>query len=122
MKLGEVIEKVNRKRQNSIPYEEKVRWLSQLEWKVKHRIIDTHQGGQSVSFSGYDENTDKETVLLVPAPYDEMYLLYLEAKIHYADQQEDQYNNAMDLFEEQWADFAAWYNRTHMPVAHKLKF
>ena len=122
MKLGEVIEKVDRKLKNSIPRGEKIRWLSQLEWRVKHQIIDTHQGAEKTAFSGYDENTETDTELLVPAPYDEMYLYYLEAKIEYQNQQEDRYNNAMDLFDEKWAAFAGWYNRTHLPIAHKLKY
>lgn len=122
MKIGEVIERVGQLRQNRYDRKEKIQWLSRLDWRVKHEIIDTHQGAEQVAFTGYDENTSMDTELLVPAPYDEMYEHYLTAQIEYADQQEDRHNNAIDLFDQVWNRFAAWYNRTHMPKPQNFKF
>ena len=122
MKIGEVIERVDQLRQNSYDRKEKVRWLSRLDLRVKHEIIDTHQGAEKVDFTGYAEDADKDTELLVPAPYDEMYEHYLTAQIEYADHQEDRHNNAIDLFDQVWSRFTAWYNRTHMPKTQNFKF
>lgn len=122
MKIGEVIEQVDVLRRNHYGQKEKIGWLSQLDHRVKHKIIDTHEGADAVTFAGYDENTSLDTELLVPAPYDEMYLRYLVAQIEYCDQQEDRYNNAIDLFQSAWDDFACWYNRTHMPIGPRMRF
>lgn len=122
MTIGEVIAQVDALRRNTYGEAEKIRWLSQLDQRVQRRIIDTHEAAEAVSFAGYDETTDQGTVLLVPAPYDEMYLHYLIAQIEYFDQQENRYNNANGLFESVWNDYACWYNRTHMPIGPRLKF
>ena len=122
MKIGEVIARVDELRRNDIDKKEKVRWLSRVDWKVKHQLIDTHQGAEQVDFAGYNEHTSMDTTLLVPEPYDEMYEHYLISQIEYAHQQEDRYNNAKDLFDQAWDEFAGWYNSTHMPKPHKLKF
>lgn len=122
MKIGEVIARVDELRRNDIDKKEKVRWLSRLDWKVKHKLIDTHQGAAQVDFAGYNEHTSMDTDLLVPEPYDEMYEHYLIAQIEYAHQQEDRYNNAIDLFDQVWDEFAKWYIHTHKPIPIKLKF
>lgn len=122
MTIAEIITQVDSLRRNTYEPKKKIRWLSQLDQRVKSRIIDTHEGGTDVTFTGYNEDTDTEAVLLVPAPYDEMYLHYLIAQIEYFDQQEGRYNNANSLFESVWNDYASWYNRTHMPIGSQLKF
>ena len=122
MKLLEAITQVDSNLGNTYDQKEKIGWLSQLDQRVKLLIIDTHEGAEAVSFSGYDETTDQETVLLVPAPFDEMYLRWLEAQIHYRNQEEDRCNNATDAFNVLWAEFRNYYNRQHMPLGHRLKF
>lgn len=122
MKIGEAIATVDRLRRNTYDQKEKIRWLSELDLRVKHKVLDTHQDNPAEDFAGYAEDEDPDTVLLVPAPYDEMYLRFLEAQIEYYDQQEDRYNNAMDLFDNAWSDYVRWYNRTHMPKGYQLKF
>lgn len=122
MKLGEAIELVDRLRPNTYDRKDKIRWLSQLDMRVKTLVIDTHEGGDAVTFNGYNENTDLETVLLVPAPFEEVYERWLTAQIEYYDMQEDRYNNAMDLFNTVWEAFRCWYNRTHCPKGRNFKF
>ena len=122
MKIRDVIEQVDRLRRNTYEQKDKIRWLSQLDWRVKHQVIDTSKEGESMAFSGYNEDTDPDTELLVAEPYDEIYLRYLEAQIEYYDQQEDRYNNAIALFDEAWDRFAKWYIRTHTAKTYKLKF
>lgn len=122
MTIEQVIAQVDKLRRNTYDRKEKIRWLSQVEMRVRHKIIDTHEGAPAEPFAGYDETTPRETVLLVPAPYDELYLRYLEAQMEYYDQQEERYNNAMDLFDAAWLEFAKWYNRNHMPLEQKLKY
>ena len=75
-----------------------------------------------ISFRGYDEKTELDRKLLVPAPFDEMYLRWLEAQIFYRYHEEDRYNNAMDVFNTLWAEYRNYYNRQHMPLGQRLKF
>lgn len=75
-----------------------------------------------IFFTGYDDNTDLQTELLVPAPYDEVYLRWMEAQIDYHNGEYDRYNNAMDMYNTAFTGYQNYYNRTHMPKGKKFKF
>ena len=78
MTIIEAINRLDALKFNTYTQEDKVEWLSRLDSAVKLQIIDNHSGDESVPFTGYDENTPQNTVLLVPAPYDEVYLRWME--------------------------------------------
>ena len=122
MKIREAISQVDANMGNTYAQKQKIGWLSMLDQRVKVLIIDTHEGAEDVIFHGYEENTDLDTELLVPAPFDEIYLRYLEAQIHYHNQEEERCNNATDAYNELWAQFRNYYNRQHMPKGTRLKF
>ena len=85
-------------------------------------IIENHEGADSIIFSGYTADTPLETVLLVPAPYDEMYLKWLEVQIHYHNGEYDKYNNAIMMYNTVFENYAAYYSRTHKPVQRGRRF
>lgn len=109
---------------NVYPLDLKIRWLSNLDGQIMTNIISTHEDGQDVNFTGYDENTDINDVeLLVPFPYDDIYIKWLEAQIDYALGENRKYNNSITAFNEAYAMFEKYYNRTHMPISKgKFKF
>ena len=120
MKIIEAINQIDSLKHNTYSKSNKVEWLSRLDAMVKTHIIDTHEG--EATFTGYDDSTDLQTELLVPAPYDEMYLLWMEAQIDYYNGEYDKYNNAIDLFDAAYEGYRNYYNRTHMPKGKKFKF
>lgn len=122
MTIIEAINKSDALKSNIYPQEDKVDWLSRLDWMIKKQIIDTHQGADGVPFAGYDENTDLHTVLLVPTPYDEIYLRWLEAQIDYHNGEIEKYNVAITMFNTAYEGFERYYNRTHMPIASGSRF
>ena len=121
MKIIEAINRIDSLKHNTYTQSEKVVWLSEVEWDVVKNIIETHQG-EDVDFAGFDDSTDLQTELLIPAPYDKAYLLWMEAQIHYYNGEYDKYNNAKDMFYEAYEGFKNYYNRTHMPKGKKFKF
>ena len=122
MTIIELITDVDALKPNGYEQDYKVQWLSQVDGRVKQDIIDTHEGGENVSFSGYDDTTPLDTKLLVPKPYDELYRYWLEAQIDYANGEYTKYNNSMAMFNEAYSAFERYYNRTHMPKGKELKF
>ena len=122
MKIIEAIKRIDSLMHNTYTEGDKVEWLSELDREVKETIIDTHEGGEEVIFTDYDDITDLQTELLIPAPYSKAYLLWLEAQIHYYNGEIDKYNNAMDMFNETYDGFKNYYNRTHRPKGKKFKF
>jgi hypothetical protein len=122
MKIAEAISKVDALKPNTYSSEDKVEWLSSLDFRVKSQIIDTHECNDPVLFDGYNSATDHETELLVPAPYDEMYLRWLEAQIDYYNGEDDRYNNAIILFNNAYDGYKKHYTRNHMPISKGSRF
>ena len=122
MKIIEAIKRIDSLKHNTYSQSDKVAWLSTLDGFVKKSIIDTHEGGEDISFTCYDDATDFQTELLIPAPYDDAYLRWLEAQIDYNNGEYDKYNNAVDSFNTVFNDYRNYYNRTHMPKGKKFKF
>ena len=121
MKIIEAINGIDSLKHNTYSESDKVAWLSRLDAMVKKHIIDTHEGDE-VTFTGYDDSTDLQTELLIPAPYDEVYLRWMEAQIDYHNGEYDRYNNAMDMFHTAYEGYQNYYNRTHMPKGKKFKY
>lgn len=122
MTIIEAINRINAVKPNSYDQSQKVKWLSALDGIVKKEVIDTHEGGEEVVFNGYTDETLLTTNLLVPAPYDDVYIRYLEMQIDYANGEYAKYNNSADVYNEAYTAFKRYYNRTHMPKGNKFKF
>ena len=121
MTIIEAINRLDLIKPNTYTQQEKVRWLSALDGIVKKNIIDTHEGGEDVVFNGYDEITDISTELLIHAPYDTLYLRWLEAQIDYNNAEFAKYSNSRSMYNAEYAEFERYYNRSHMPLGKKLK-
>ena len=121
MTIMDAIYRIDEVKPNSCSNGEKIKWLSSLDGAIKCEIIDTHEGGSDITFNGYTEDSDLSTVLLVPAPYDDVYLRWLEAMIDYTNGEYGKFNNSSTAFNDVYAQYAKYYNRTHMPL-QKGKF
>ena len=109
MTVMDAIGRADTAKPNCYSQEEKRRWLSVLDGVIRKEIVDTHEGAEST------ENADGE--LLVPHPYDEIYLYWLEARIDYANGEYGKYNNSISLFNAAFEAYEKYYRRTHMPKA-----
>ena len=98
MKIREAIETVDRLLPNQYETPDKVRWLSELDGIVYRDIICTHEHEKEPEpFTGYGEDVDLETELLIPWPYDEIYRWYLGMKICDANGETTKYANEADI-------------------------
>ena len=85
-------------------------------------IIDTHEGGEAITFNGYDVNTPNDTELLVPAPYDDIYVRWLEAQIDYSNADYGRYSNSMTMYNAAYSAYERYYNRNNMPLGKSFKY
>ena len=122
MTIIEAINRIDSLKPNNYTQDDKVAWLSKIDGIIKEKVIDTHDGGEHIVFNGYDPNTPTSTELLVPAPYDDMYVRWLEAQIDYANGEYGKYNNSMTMYNSAYAEYGTYYNRHHMPKGKKLKY
>lgn len=117
MTLMEAISHVDSIKPNRYTQVEKIKWLSILDGIVKTEIIDTHEGAEAVTFNGYDDIAHLTTTLLIPAPYDDVYYRWLEARIDYANGEYGKFNNSITMYNTAYTAFEKFYNRTHKPIA-----
>lgn len=114
MKISQVIATVNELKPND--YEkEKINWLSTLDMQIKTEVLDGYEENENLEFNGYDQDVSTETELLVPAPFDEMYIYYLLAKIDYHNNEFDKYNINITTFDTLFDNYRRNYIRTHKP-------
>ncbi len=115
MTIIECISRIDLIKPNTYSQEEKVRWLSVIDGLIKQGIIDRHTGAEDVVFNGYDEKTPLDTELLVPAPYDELYLYGLGARIDYWNGENDKYNDNMSMYNSAYIEYFKHYTEMHRP-------
>ena len=122
MTIIEAIERVDLLKPNNYTQEDKIVWLSMLDGVIKTEIIDTHEGAEDVAFNGYGVDISHDTVLLAPAPYDDVYVKWLEAQIDYANGELAKFNNSIAMYNTAYAAFERYYNRTHMPLGTSFRY
>lgn len=122
MTIMDALYRIDELKPNSYSQPEKIKWLSSLDGVIKSEIIDTHEGCEDIVFSGYTENADLKTPLLVPYPYDDIYLRWLEAQIDYTNGEYGKYNNSIVAFNDAYALYQKYYNRTNMPISRHTTF
>lgn len=132
MTIREAVSKFDKLHKNQYSQEEKISWLSQLDGIVHREIILSHIGAGTVQddgsiepqedFRGYDVDADVDTVLLVPFPYDEIYIYYLCMKVDENNNETLNYNVNAAKYNSALDAFSSWYTRTHMPLSLKNRF
>ena len=99
---------------NTFSQSEKVGWLSRLDGLIHTQILQTHEG-EPAPFPGYGPDTDPDRLLLVPPPYDCMYISWLQAQMELALRETEGYNAAIQTFNAEYSAYEKDYNRNHMP-------
>ena len=122
MTIIEAINKIDSLKPNTYTQDDKIKWLSNLDGIIKAEIIDTHEGGENVVFNGYGYDVSVNTELLVPYPYDDLYIKWLESQIDYTNAEYGKYNNSVTAYNTAYSAFERYYNRKHKPIQTKLKF
>ncbi|MBR3963877.1 MAG: hypothetical protein IKJ80_00530 [Clostridia bacterium] len=122
MTIAKVLERIDSLVQNTYTAQDKIAWLSRLDAMIKKTVIDTHEGAEITTFEGYDDRTDKNTELIVPEPYDDIYLYWLESQINYYNGEYDRYNTTLLMYQAALEAFGDYYRRDHMPKSVGSRF
>lgn len=107
MTPNKVIEKVDRLKPNAYTEEDKLEWINELDGMVQRLVF------QEDNVTQYVYPNDMEKELLIPAPFDDVYTLFLEAKIDYYNREYSNYNNSAMMFESQFSEYKKDYIRNH---------
>ena len=119
--LEEVLEGIDSLMPNSFCRGEKIAWLSALDGQLYTELILAHEA-PCEAFSPYGMG-DGARQMLVPEPYGrELYLAWLESRMHHYNGDTVRHNNALDRLSVLFRDYARWYHRTHRPLGGRRKF
>lgn len=112
MKLNEAIARIDKLKSNPYDRAEKLRWLSCLDGLVWQQTRVVHGEAAGGSFTPYTQESADDTQLLIPAPYEEIYLWWLAAQIDYHNGEFTRYNNSISLFNTGFSAYVDLYHRS----------
>jgi len=115
MTIIEAINQADELNRNTYSRKQKIVWLSRAESLIYRTVIDTHEGS-SEEFAGFDPDTvPLDTALVMPQPYDEGYIHWLQAQVYYANEEIDRYNRSITMFSSCLDAFKEHYKQEHIP-------
>lgn len=100
---------------DAFPPELKITWLSELDAQLYIELIQTHENPDKVNFSPYTSE-DGGKMLLVPFPYDKLYIPYLMARAAEAYGEIEEYNNHASVYERFLREFKGYWNKKYRPL------
>lgn len=110
MRIAEVLLKIKNMKPSQYDDDMLVSWLSELDGHVWEELLAKYGAPAPVlPYNGQMLNR----MLLIPFPYDGIYLVYLAAQIDYHNAEFERYNNGMMLFNAQLQAFYDSYTRNH---------
>lgn len=111
MTIREALTRCDALQHNTFSQAQKLQWLSELEGLVHQLILQNREGEPERTFPGFDEHTDPATPLAAEEPFAEMYLYFLQSRIHYHNGEPERCNNANAMFRQVWEEYANYVNR-----------
>ncbi len=106
MTVKEAIKRADELRPNALGEEQKAAWVFDLDGQVADMM-------ETLPAENTWPNTD--VTLLMPAPHEEIYPLYLVCRIDYYNQEMNMYQNDKAVYEGAMNEAAAWYRRNNRP-------
>ncbi len=109
MLVSEAIEKVKERKPNAYEDHTLLDWLNEIEARVQRELLDTAPEGVYT----YSIEEDMERELLLPKPYDVLYLHYVIAMIEFNQQEYEAYNNTVELANSMFLEAQKYYNQVY---------
>ena len=115
MTINNVIENAMNVHPDTIPDGVKARWISELDGKILRETIGDN------SFKGYSFPEDKDKELVLKAPYDNIYELYIIAMSDFFSGELASYSASAILFEQAYSEFRKNYLRNNLPPYKNIR-
>ena len=106
MTVKEAIKRADELRPNALGEEQKAAWVFDLDGQIAD-IMET--------LPTVNTWPQTDTTLLMPAPHEEVYALYLVCKIDYYNQEMNMYQNDRAIYEGAMQEAQAWWRRHNRP-------
>lgn len=127
MKAQEILDNFNAMRPTDNSDETLLGWIKELDMLVMEEIIKKHEIKEGdIAYKEEDFDIDKwfddwgmNSDLLIPEPYTDLYIYFLDTKEKYRVNDMNTYNRVVVLYNNAYLTFQQYYNRTHMPLQGK---
>lgn len=113
MKINEAIAKCDLMYPNTITDTDKINLLSQLDGRIKAEIYDKYDINEGDWFTGYPQDTPQDTDLLVPFPFDNIYVSWLVANMYLIMGEHNSYNDWLTIFNNEWDSYERYFAFNH---------
>ena len=107
MTIGTCMNLVDTMIPNGVAASVKLRFLGEIEGKVRVELL----GEPPDEEWDFNEQTSQSTELCVPHPFDQLYLLYVMAMVHYVGGEIARYENGAALFNAAYQSYGKWLKR-----------
>ena len=97
---------------NAFSEELKMQWINQVEGIIQTDVLLLNKA----EYITYEHPTDLRRKLLVDAPHDKLYPIYLAAMIDFTHGEYSKYQNTMELFNAYLNEFSCWYADNYAPA------
>lgn len=121
MKISELLAFVDSVKPNAFPASSKVAWLNEVEGMVWCDVMLL----SPLEFKAYtyDESTGEgDCELLVYAPHNKLYNVYLSAMIDFYNGEYDKYQNSITMFNSHFGEYMRWYAMHYRPADGEFKY
>lgn len=107
MKITDAIAAADELRINSISDEQKTRWVHELDCRIAEAM--------GKEFPAWEFPSERE--LLMPVPYEDIYVTYLVAMIDHCNGEGELYVNDMAVFDNKYSLALGWWIRNNRPAS-----
>lgn len=111
--IEEIIKRVDETKPNDFSERIKLRWIALLDGKVATSVYLLDIAEAQKQAYVYPDDLKKEP--LIEFPYDDLYDLWLGAKIDFENGEYNKYQNTMEMFNSHYNDFVRWLADTYEP-------
>lgn len=112
--IKEIIERVDENKPNAFSTKTKMAWLATLEGKIAADVLLMNI--VEIRQLQYKYPDDLESEPLVSFPHEDIYDLWLIARIDYENGEYSKYQNSMALYNEAFENFVMWFASTYEPA------
>ena len=114
MTVREAIAAADAEKPNAFEEKTKFEWLRRLEGHLEAEVF--LMSPAQIRELDLDYETDLDRELLVDPPYDEIYPLYLKAKIDEGNGEYNKYADSMAIYNSAYTEFVCWFCQLYDPA------
>ena len=114
MTVQQAIKQTDEIKPNAFSARAKTEWLNALEGRIAAGVFLWPPA--EIAMLRYTWPHDKNTELLAAPPHDDIYALWLQAKIDEANGEYNKYQNTMQIYNEHYGSFVRWFVSLYDPA------